>query len=327
MQNKAGISKTGFGLLTLSVILILVSAGMAQENAESYKIGASDQLEVNFWQQPDLNSVCRVSENGMITLPVVGEIKAAGLTTAQLAKNIVDQMAFYQTPVSQATVTVTEFNSRTVVVTGQVVTPGSQSFERIPDIWRVILNAGGPTDQADLARVTVVRREGDKSRVINVDLLSLIKNGDFSQAPPLETGDLINVPLSNFGVGSQLGETSEFHGRNVYFVLGSVITPGVRNLDAEIDVLDAITLAGGTAEDADLKNVRVIMKGPRYSKIAKINLKKYIEEGAPPRFIVHPEDTIYVPRHENGLFGSVLQTVSDVLPLLTAAGTIILLTR
>jgi polysaccharide export outer membrane protein len=299
----------------------------AQDPAESYVIGPTDVLSVTFWQEPDLNSEVRVSENGRITLPVIGEIEAAGLTTSSLAKNIVDQMAFYQTPVSQATVIVTEFNSRTVVVSGEVVYPSTQSFERIPDLWRVIINAGGPTEQADLSRVTIIRKEGEKSEVIEVDLFSIIKDGDLSRSPSLQPGDLINVPSTPFGVGRQLGETAQFEGRNVYFVLGSVASPGVRNLEAQIDVLDAIALAGGHTPEADLRNVRVVMKGPRYSRVVKIDLQKYMNEGTPPRFILHPEDTVFVPSTEESLFSRIMGRVGDFIPIITAAGTIVLLVR
>lgn len=313
-------------LFALLIIFVSIDA-VAQELREPYLIGPADVLAITFWQEPGLNSEVRVTENGMITLPVVGEIKASGLTTTRLSKDIVDQMAFYQTPVSQATVVVTEFNSRSVVVSGQVVNPSSQNYENIPDLWRVIINAGGPTDQADLSRITIIRKEGEKSKVIETDLSSIIKEGDLSSAPILRPGDLINVPASPFGIGIQLGESPLFEGRNVFFVLGSVVNPGVRNLEAGIDVLEAITLAGGTTADADLENVRVIMKGQRYSKVVKMNLLKYISVGIPPRFVLHPEDTIFVPAKQEKLFSRILERVGDFIPLITAAGTIILLTR
>jgi protein involved in polysaccharide export with SLBB domain len=135
------------------------------------------------------------------------------------------------------------------------------------------------------------------------------------------------VPPTPFGVGRQLGETARFEGRNVFFVLGSVATPGVRNLEDQIDVLDAIALAGGLTPEADLSNVRVIMKGPRYSKIVKMDLQKYVDEGSPPRFILHPEDTVFVPSAEEGLFSTIMGRVGDFIPIITAVGTIVLLVR
>ena len=312
------------------VILTIVSSRpvFAQnDDDEPYRIGARDLLSVKFWQQPDLNTDVRVGENGMITLPVIGEIKAEGLTTSELSKDIVEQMTFYHTPISQATVEVTSFQSRSVVVSGQVLTPSTLYYEKIPDLWRVILDAGGPTDLADLSNVAIIREQTDGSRIINVDLYDLIKKGDLSSAPKIHSGDLIRVPSSAVGAAISLGQTGRFQGRNIYYVLGSVAQPGVRNLESGIDVLDAIAVAGGYTADADLKNVRVIMKGQRYSNIVKLNLEDYIEKGSPPRIMLHAEDTIVVPPREPALLGGILNTVLQVVPVVSAIGTVILLGR
>ncbi|UCE66445.1 MAG: polysaccharide biosynthesis/export family protein [Candidatus Zixiibacteriota bacterium] len=324
--------KTGsVALITISAYLLTLicfpgGSILAQnESDESYRIGAKDVLSISFWQQPDLNTTVRVGENGMITLPVIGEIRAQGLTTGELSESIVEQMAFYHTPISQATVMVTGFHSRDVVVTGEVLNPSTLKYEKIPDLWRVVLDAGGPTEMADLSKITIVRKNEERSEIINVDLYDLIKKGDLSKAPEVLSGDLINVPASPFGAAIRLGESAEFRGRNIYYVLGSVAQPGARSLDAGIDVLDAIAIAGGFTDNADLQNVRVIMKGSGYSNVVKVNIKDYIDKGSPPRLILHPEDTIVVPAKEAGAFRGVLGAVAQFIPLLTAVGTLILL--
>ena len=152
----------------------------------------------------------------MISLPVIGEIKAAGLTTSELSKRIIQQMSIYNTPVSQATVTVTAYNSHSVVVAGQIQTPGTYRYERIPDIWQVILDAGGPAAAADLNRVTVVRKSGDKSNVIDIDLYKIIKDGDLTKAPRLVAGDLVNIPVSNYGTPLARWAEPAFQGRTSF---------------------------------------------------------------------------------------------------------------
>ncbi len=122
------------------LVMMIASSVVGQDDAEPYVIGYGDILSVRFWQEPTLDSEVRVGEDGMITLPVIGSIKAAGLTTSDLAQRIVEQMTFYHSPVSQATVAVTEFNSRAVLVSGEVMSPARLSYERIPDLWRVILD-------------------------------------------------------------------------------------------------------------------------------------------------------------------------------------------
>jgi polysaccharide export outer membrane protein len=291
-----------------------------------YMIGNTDRLSVTFWQQPDLNRDVRVGEDGTISLPVIGEIKAAGMTTSELAKKIIQQMSIYNTPVSQATVTVLEFNSRSIVVTGQVQIPGTLRYEKMPDVWTAILDAGGPLPDADLARVSIVRRGGGKSDVINVNLYNIIKDGDLSKAPQLTAGDLVNVPLSTFGTPLEL--TTSYAaptGKNIFYIFGQVNEQGPRNLDQGMDVLDAIAVARGYTPEADLKNVRVIIKDKRFSSVVKVNLEEYTRSGRPARMLLHPEDTIIVPARRTGIFRSTISTLASIVPILGAVGTVILL--
>jgi polysaccharide export outer membrane protein len=317
----------------LLFIGLIADRTLGQTDSDQYIIGVTDKLSVKFWQQPDLNSDVRVNENGYITLPVVGEIKAAGITTSALSKKIIQQMSFYNASVSQATVTVVEFNSQSVVVGGQVVTPGRMGYENIPDIWKVILDAGGPTQQADLSHVTIVRKEGDKSEVIPVDLNKIINGGDLSMAPGLQPGDLVNVATLSLGGVPLGGNTTKsggvpsFTGKNVYYVIGAVMEQGPESYEEGIDVLDGINVAHGITPEADLSKVRVIVKGPKYSSVIKVDLNHYIEHGKPERILLHPEDTIVVPSKRSGTFIRVLNVLAVVAPVVGAVGTAILLTR
>jgi polysaccharide biosynthesis/export protein len=322
-----------FSILTLFAQFCSIPA-MAQDQPkqeklsdDSYIIGVTDRLSISFWQQPDLNRDIRVSETGMISLPVIGEIKAVGLTTAELSKKIIQQMSIYNTPVSQATVVVTEFNSRSVVVSGQVLNSGTYRYEKIPDIWKVILDAGGPTGEADLSRVSIIRKEGEKSNVINVDLYSIIRSGDLTKAPQLQAGDLVNIPISTYGTNMSLGGEQKFEGRNIVFIFGQVTEQGPRNLDEGMDVLDAIAVAHGFTLEADLKNVRVIMKDKKYSTIVKLDLDRYIKTGSPPRMMLHPEDTIIVPARRSGLWDRTIAAIGGIAPILGAIGTAVILIR
>jgi polysaccharide biosynthesis/export protein len=298
----------------------------AQPKDELYVIGNLDRLSVTFWQQPDLNRDVRVDQNGMISLPVIGDIKAAGLTPNELSKRIIQQMSIYNTPVSQATVTVTEYNSRSVVVGGHVLTPGSKRYEKIPDLWQVILDAGGPTSDADLSRVTIVRKQGGKSDVINVDLYKIIQSGDLSKAPQLLAGDLVNVPQSTLGTNLTFPSQPRFEGKNIFYVFGQVNEQGPRNLEEGMDVLDGIAAAKGYSPNADLKNVRIILKDAKFSNVVKLNLDRYSKTGQPPRMMLHPEDTIIIPAKSGG-FLQTLTTIGTIAPILATMGTLLILIR
>lgn len=287
-------------VLLLILCLPIIVYGQDQK---AYRIGIDDRLQINFWQETatDLNSTVRVREDGKITLPVIGDITAVSLTTNELAKEIVKQMAFYNPGISQATVVVLEYNSQSVVLTGAVNHPGKLSFEHIPNLLDVIREAGGAADSADLSKVTIVRQENGKARVISVNLLKTIKSGDISDLPLIQAKDMIHIPRSAFGTSQQMASGPSFKGKNVYFIYGAVGQPGVKDLGEDIDIVDAIASAGGTLESADLKNVRLVMKDVQYSSVLNFDLKKYAKTGRPARHTLRPEDTIIVPfRPSNG---------------------------
>ena len=293
-------------------VALLITAGVCfAQNKDTYTIGVDDVLSISFWQEPDLNSEVRVRNDGMITLPVIGDIKAAGLSTTTLAKNIVIQIAYYNPGISQATVIVSEYNSKVVVLSGAVNTPGEYHFESIPNILDVIRKAGGASPEADLSGVTIVRQEGDKANIINVDILKYIKDGDLSGMPALQPNDMINVPLSPYGVTAGLMGGQTFRGKNIYFIYGAVAEPGAKPLTEGIELTDAIAAAGGITPDADLKNVRIVMKDVRYSSVLKFNLKKFHETGRPARYALKPEDTIYIP--QRGTSPSLLSRLPEIL--------------
>jgi polysaccharide export outer membrane protein len=290
----------------IPVFILLVWSICFGQNNEPYKIGIDDRLSISFWQEPDLNTEVRVRDDGMIALPVIGDIQAAGLTTVALARSIVDQVKFYNPGISQATVVVTEFNSQMVMIAGAVATPGEYHYENIPNVLEVIREAGGALPEADLSGVTIIRQSDGKVDVIDVDLLKQIKDGDLSKLPKLKAKDLINVPLSPYGVTAELMSGQSFTGKNIYYIYGAVNEPGVKNLAEDIELVDAIAAAGGTTVEADLKNIRVVMKDVRYSSVLKFNFKDYSESGRPARYKLKPEDTIFIPYKSESTFLSSL---------------------
>jgi len=272
--------------------LAVMNSGMAQD---AYRIGVDDRLQINVWQEPDLAATVRVGQDGKITLPLIGEVMAAGLTTAELARKIVQQISFYNPAVSQATVVVTEYNSQFVVLSGAVNNPGRHAFEKIPNLLDVLSAAGGATATADLTRVSIIRQENGRARVIDVNLVRYIRDGNLADLPPLQAKDIINIPDSPYGVAAQQLASSGYKGKDIYFIYGAVAQPGVKNISEGLDLVDAISSAGGIVAAADIKNIRLVSKDVRYSKVMFFNLEKYNNEGKPARYIIRPEDTIFVP--------------------------------
>jgi len=292
----------GFGVLSFS---------------QEYRIGPEDLLSVSFWQQPDLNSMVKVRQDGKISLPVIGEVIATGLTTAELSKKIVENISFYNKNISQATVVILEYNSQKVFVQGQVSRPGKYSFEFIPNLWEVIREAGGPTEAADLSAVKIIRGGEEAGKTLRVNLAEMLAKGDLSNLPKLKIGDTIEILRSILSFGVE-GIAPSFTGRNIYYIYGQIQRPGVFPLEEEIDLLDAIVLAGGPTPNADLKKVKILFKGSTYSSVVMVNLEDYSSTGRPSRMLIRPEDTIIIPAGGGSFLSKVWSFSRDLIPLSTA---------
>ena len=303
----------GWGVI-LGILLFAYSALIAQE----YVIGQDDILSIQFWQQPTLNTQVRVGQDGKIALPIIGSITAAGLTPTQLGERIVEKISIYNREITQATVVVTEYGSKKVYLTGQVLAPGKYTFETIPNLWKAILEAGGPTQTALLSGVTIIRGEGEKPIV--VDLTRFLETGDASLLPALRSGDTVYIPGLSPGGGS-----TELGGKRIY-LYGEVARPGAYSIEKNLSLLAAIVLAGGPTPEANLSEVTVVSQGIPYSRIAKVNLAAG-HSGVPTPFLLRPGDTVFISRRSS-FWGEFWGTTRDVIGVLgTLSGIYLLVDR
>lgn len=306
------------------ILFFILAIAMFSAAQAEYVIGIDDVLQVSFWQAPTLDQSVVVNADGKITLSVIGEITAAGLTTAQLSRKIVEQVSRFNRDISQATVVVSAYNSQTVFVEGEVVTPGRYAREIIPDIWTIIKEMGGVTAEGDLTQVRLVRGGAvDPGSVITVDVLAAVRARDFTKLPQVHPHDIIRIPQSIGGVPSDLGSSQSEEARDVYYVIGSVANPGVYKLESRMDLVEALALAGGTQPDADLKKIKVSDKNGAYSNIYKIDLDKQLKSGSPQRYMIQAENAIYVPSRGTG--SSAWTIVRDVITMGGALTSTILL--
>lgn len=283
------------------VVACLVFVGIASIHAAEYKIGPGDVLQVSFWQDPLLNSEVRVSRDGKISVDVVGEIEAAGKTTAELELDIVRRMSRLNKNISQAVVRVAAFNYQYVFVSGQVNNGGKRTFEVIPDLWSILNEAGGVTEIGDLTRVTIIRGGNEAGKVEIVNVSEAIANGTMDKLPKIRREDTIEIPRTPMGLPSaDLGRDRTQ--KNFFYVLGAVGQPGPITFEENIDVLEAIALAGGPNELANLKESKVITKDGYYGQTIQLDLERYTEFGSPTRYILRKEDVVLVPARKPGIF-------------------------
>jgi len=253
--------------------------------AGEYKIGPEDVLEINFWQDPNLNSVVRV---GKISLDIVGQVEVAGKTTSQLQTDIVRQISRLNKRISQVAVRVVEYNDQYVFVSSQVNDPGKKTFEEIPDLWTIINGAGSITEIRDLSRVTIIRGGEKAGQVEVVNVAEAIAGGNLDKLPKIGRQDTIEMPRTLAGLPSG-GLARQIERKNLFYVMGTVNNPGPIQFEENTDILVALALAGGYTEDADLKKVKIITKDGYYGQTLQFNLKRYSETGTLPQYIMGRE--------------------------------------
>src|SRR5271163_2725817 len=124
----------------------------------NYVIGAQDVLDINVWKEPDISRVVPVRPDGKITLPLVNDVQAIGLTPLQLASQISTGLTKFMTN-PQVTVIVSQINSQRVYVLGQVTRAGA--FLLLPgmNFLQALSNAGGFTEFANLRHIYVIRQD------------------------------------------------------------------------------------------------------------------------------------------------------------------------
>lgn len=323
MYNKTLIYKKIVSSILL-VCFLLPSFSWAQQGKQ-YRIGTDDIIEIRFWQDPSLNAEVRVGLDGMISLDVVGQIQAANKTTEELQSDIIRQMSRLDKNISQVVVRVVQFNYNHVFVTGQVNLPGKRTFEEIPDLWTIINEAGGVAELGDLSRVTIIRGGEEAGKVEVVNVSDAIARNQIKNLPKIRRMDTIEIPRNVAQLPTSTDLSASMDAKNLIYVVGAVNKPGPIAYDDNIDVLDALALAGGPTPTADLKKTRVISKDGPYTQTLRINLEKQWEENTLARYILKREDTFVVPEKKGGFLGLSLANASIILGIVTS--TVILIDR
>lgn len=296
-MNELKISRAAL----VGILIVILTSSISSLSADEYIIGAEDVLQISFWQDPELDQTVKVRQDGMITLSIIGEITAAGLTPRELSDKIEQNVSLYNKSISQATVTVQGFNSQKIFVTGQVVSPGKRTFEVIPDLWTIIKESGGATDVGDLTRVMIIRSEKSGGERITVNLLEYISSGRLDKLPELKTGDTIEIPRMAGGIPGRQLAADYSERKNLIYVLGQVRMPGTKPYENGMDIFDALGAASGTTEFANLNDIRIISKTDEGSNVLHVDLKKHQSQGQTRRIFIKPEDTIIIEARRQSL--------------------------
>jgi polysaccharide export outer membrane protein len=161
---------------------------------ENFIIGNNDMLAISVWKEPELTKAIPVRSDGKISLPLVGEIQAAGRSPLQLEQDITEKLKnFITTP--EVTVIVQQVNSRKYNMLGEIQRPGSYPLVSTTTIMDAIAAAGGFRDFAKKTGVYVLRKSADgKESRLNFNYKDFIKGKNSSQNFKIEPNDTIIVP-------------------------------------------------------------------------------------------------------------------------------------
>jgi polysaccharide export outer membrane protein len=255
---------------------LLVLAGLelfpAPAGAQTgYQIEPLDELKIEVWEKPDLARTVVVRGDGTVTLPLIGEVQVAGITPTKLEEELARKFSLYDRQITQVSVAVSLYNSKAVFILGEVATPGKYARWPMPTIWDLIREAGGPTPEAYLGGVQVIRKgaKAGERNIQVVDLNQIWGRGVPTDLPPLLPDDTVIVPK----------KVVEQTWPNVIYVMGAVKTPGVYQKEAAVDLVGAILLAGGPSEQANLDEVTIVRKAASTSQTIEVNVNHFLKDG------------------------------------------------
>lgn len=263
---------------TVTLLLWSLSASpIRAQNPENkdFIVGPEDVLEVQVWDNKDLNQIVFVGPDGKASLPLAGQIQVAGKTVQELQDYLA---AVYAKTVKSAAVTVIlkEIKSRPVYFVGGFGKPGVMQLTRDLTLIQAVALVGGVTPGADAEKGFVLRKE----KVIPVDFTKLLQTGDVSQNLTLEPGDSVVAPVAD-----------------LVYVQGEVKSPGAVKYTQDLTVLMAISQLGGFTQYAAGSRVDIIRgKGEKKERI-RVDVDKVSR--APqdnPDVLLKPYDIVLVPQ-------------------------------
>jgi polysaccharide biosynthesis/export protein len=264
---------------SLTVVLtLLVTVGLpslvAIAAGPEYRIGIDDIIAISIFDQKDLDQVVTVRPDGKVSLLLVGEVEAGGLTVAELASRLTTQYG-RTIRAAQVSVTVREIRSRPVFFPANVVRPGTIQLTQDLTVLQALSAVGGAIATADLESAYVLRGQTR----MPVNLQAMLQKGDMSQNIKLQPGDIVVLPNADF-----------------VYVQGEVKTPGQVKYTKGLTVTTAIAGAGGVTPLASLRRVRIVRGDGPKKQILNVNVNDILNDPNAKDVPLMPNDVITVPQ-------------------------------
>lgn len=252
----------------LGIIAATLAWSMGSAHADEMVLGGGDVVKISVFGNPDLAVETRVSDSGFITMPLVGQVGVAGLSTAMAETKIATMLergGFVKKP--QVNLLITVLTSQQVSVLGQVNRAGRYPIEGRRSVLDLLALAGGiAQDGGDV--VTVIRKRDGKTTRDQIDTGELMRNADMTANIDVQGGDIILVDrIPRF------------------YIYGEVQRPGMLRLERQMTVLQALSAGGGLTVRGTERGLRVKRRDEN-GKLQTIDVKG--------DDLLRPNDVVYV---------------------------------
>lgn len=235
--------------------------------ADDYIVGPGDVLSITVYGHDDLKTTVRITNNGYIVMPLIGQVKVGDMRTSAVADKLTALLADGYIVDPQVNIFLEEFRSKKAVVLGHVNKPGLVELRGQMTFLELLSQSGGMKEGAGKT-ATIKRTVDGKRKVIVIDLKSLIEGGDLSKNIPILDGDAVYVSKGG-----------------TCYVIGEVDDPDAYPCD-NVTVLKMIALAGGFTGKAAKSSVRIVRV---------VNGEKTLLKDVDLDSHVQPDDIIVVP--------------------------------
>lgn len=235
---------------------------------DDYTIGSGDVLTITVFDHNELETKDRVSDNGNITFPLIGEVHVGGLKVSDASEIISALLADGYIINPQIKIFIDEFKSSKVIILGQISQTGVIKMQGPTTLLELITQAGGLKENAG-ETATIKRTVNGAQETISINLEALIRDGDTSQNMLIQGGDTVSISEGA-----------------VCYITGQIKSPGSYPCKRETTVLHIISMAGGftgIASESSVKIIRMIDNKKKTLKSVDLNTP------------VLPEDIITVP--------------------------------
>jgi polysaccharide export outer membrane protein len=262
-------------LLTIAVVAGLSGNGWAQQT--DYVLGPNDVFTITVWGPGGVSERFTVEADGTFTFPILGRLRAGGLTVRQLQDDLSNRLreGYFNDP--RVTVVIEDYKSQHIFIVGEVRNPGTFSLTRPMTLAEALALAGSPTGNAGSVAIVRRRTTGEPSKgvtqagtgvtEIRVDLAAL-QQGVLTNNPALRDGDTIAVPRSA-----------------PVYVFGYVGRPGEYLIGNDATVRQVLSLAGGVTQRGAAGRTKIIRTTDGTEQEIKVELDDRVKPG----------DTIVVP--------------------------------